>query len=489
MAVGHTARHKLVFQGVKDVDLLLAHCFAELVRFAFSEAGQPLRQKHHLLLIDGDAVGVLKVFLHLRKVVLDGLLSLLAGDEVRDVVHRARPIEGVHSDKVLEALRVELLEVLFHTGGFDLEDGSGVAAAEELVGRLVVDGDGFDVDILAIALLDELEAVVDDAEGDEAEEVHLEHTHILNVVAVILRDVDRLAGVLVLGRGEGEIIGQVASADNGRAGVDADLPDASFQGLCVVEDLLGELVVAIEFIDEIGVQPEAPFESDVTVGVGYFLKTFLETFHHLGLASRGGRVVHLHFFLVGLEAWLQLVELGIEGIFPFNLLSEPVGDHFGEAVGLFYGKTADPRDVLYGTFRGHRAEGDNPRDVVLAVALLDVFVGFGQVLEIYVDIGHTDTVGVEETLEQELVADGVEVGDAEAVGDDAAGGGASPGADHTAGGPRRGYIVLDYQEVVREAHTADGLELELDPFLLLVGQDLAVALVGAFIGKVAQVGH
>ena len=42
-----------------------------------------------------------------------------------------------------------------------------------------------------------------------------------------------------------------------------------------------------------------------------------------------------------------------------------------------------------------------------AVLLLYVLVRLGEVLEVYVDIRHGDTVRIEETFEQELVLDGV----------------------------------------------------------------------------------
>ena len=126
--------------------------------------------------------------------------------------------------------------------------------------------------------------------------------------------------------------------------------------------------------------------------------------------------------------------------------------------------------------------------MVGAVALFDVFVSHGKVLEVNVDIRHVDAVRVKETLEQELILDRVEVRDAEAVGDDASCGGATPRSDEAAPCTRGGYVVLHYEEVVRETHPADGLELEFDPLLLLVGKDFAVALVGAPVGQVTQVG-
>ena len=116
MPVGPAAFHELDIEFLHVLDLLLAHRLAKLVGLAFGETGQLLREQHHLLLIDRDAVGVFQILLHLGGIVGDGLETLLAVDEIGDVVHRARAVERVHCDQVFEALGLQLLEPLLHTG-------------------------------------------------------------------------------------------------------------------------------------------------------------------------------------------------------------------------------------------------------------------------------------------------------------------------------------------------------------------------------------
>ena len=106
-----------------------SHGLAELVRLALGEAGELLGQQHHLLLIHGDTVGIVQVLLHVREVVRNSLLALLTRDEVRDIVHRTGPIEGVHSDEVLETRRAQLLQPCLHALRFKLEHAHGIAAA------------------------------------------------------------------------------------------------------------------------------------------------------------------------------------------------------------------------------------------------------------------------------------------------------------------------------------------------------------------------
>ena len=109
-------------------------------------------------------------------------------------------------------------------------------------------------------------------------------------------------------------------------------------------------------------------------------------------------------------------------VFPYDY--RLVGNHLGQAVGLRDGQFGDACDVLYGRLGGHSAEGYHVGDMVGPVVLLDVLddpiAAF--VVEVHVDIRHRDALGVEETLEQEVVLDGVQVCDAQTVGNARSGG-------------------------------------------------------------------
>ena len=114
MAVGLPTRHKLGVHVVELVAELFTHGLAEVVALAAGEIGNLAREKHDLLLVDGDAVGLLQVLLHAVQVVGDGLTAVLAVDELRDVGHRARAEQGVHGNKVFEDCRLERPQVFLH---------------------------------------------------------------------------------------------------------------------------------------------------------------------------------------------------------------------------------------------------------------------------------------------------------------------------------------------------------------------------------------
>src|SRR5215207_6973843 len=138
--------------------------------------------------------------------------------------------------------------------------------------------------------------------------------------------------------------------------------------------------------------------------------------------------------------------------------------------------------------REHGAEGDDLGDPVATVLLLDVVddpvaAGDG---EVDVHVGHGLAARVEEALEQEVVPDRVDVRDLERVGGDGSRGRSSTRADLDAVLLREADEVPDDQEVVREAHLLDRLQLEPEAILEL-WRDGSVPLLQAFLAELGEV--
>src|SRR4029078_1846305 len=82
---------------------LLAQGAAEQIGFAEREAGQDLRDLHHLLLVDDHAIGLFQDRLDRWMQIVRLLAAVLAVDVAVDVVHRPPPIEGNDCKEVLAA--------------------------------------------------------------------------------------------------------------------------------------------------------------------------------------------------------------------------------------------------------------------------------------------------------------------------------------------------------------------------------------------------
>ena len=93
-----------------------------------------------------------------------------------------------------------------------------------------------------------------------------------------------------------------------------------------------------------------------------------------------------------------------------------LGDHLGDAVADRVGHAHDAGGVARGGARRHGAEGDDLRHAVAAVLLghvVDDFVA-ARDREVDVDVGHALAARVEEALEEQVVLERIEVGDAAA---------------------------------------------------------------------------
>ena len=373
MPVGFAARHELTLQLLQYRHLLLAHRLTQFVALAAGEVRQQTREEHDLLLIDRNAVGVFQVFLHHGDVVGNGLQALLAADELRDVVHRSRAVEGVHRDDVAYHRRLQLLHILAHTRRLKLEDARRLPFLEEFVGQCVVNGDMVDVHHLARALLDVLDAFLDDIQRDKPEEVHLDKPYALHHVSVVLGYEHALLQLRVIDARQRCELRQVVRADDDAAGVDTYLAIGVLQLLGVLQHL-AHIRLA-------------------------HLKLVLQLVHVLVA------VLQVHFRAL---AFLVLDVVG----------EIAVGDIRFQFCHLRQRQSLHAPHVGYRALGCHLAVGYDMRHMRLAVALRHPIddLRTPHIIEVGVYIRQRDTVGVEETLEQQVVLQRVKVGDMQTIG-------------------------------------------------------------------------
>ena len=298
---------------------------------------------------------------------LISVLPPFARDEVVDhaAAQRAGPIEGVERDEVVEPLRLGLAQDVAHARALELEHAVGQALAKQLVRLAVVERDVVDVQLGARRALDLGERVLDQRQRAEAEEVHLEEADPLDLLHRPLRD-DFIAPALV----ERRVVGDRAGRDDDAGGVRRGVPRHAFQPAGDVEQLLDLRVAVLQL-------PE------------------------------GRRLLH------------GLLERHVERR----------GDQLGDLVGIGQGNVERARDVAHGGLGLHRPERDDLRDVLAAVAPRDVLddLPAPPLAEVDVDVGQRHALGIQEALEDEVVLERVDVGDAKAVRDQAAGGRAAAG--------------------------------------------------------------
>ena len=229
-----SAGDKLRLHMVQLIAQLLTHSLTQGIALASGKVSQKAREKHHLLLIDRNAVGVLQVLLHDGDVILDGLAAPFAVNEVRNVVHRSRTVEGIHGDEVLKRAGLQLTQILLHTGRFKLEGTNGTSLTVELIGLRVIDGDGININHLSRVKSHILHGLLDDGERLQPQEVHLDKSRVFNHTAFILGDEHFFTRLLIVCRTHRYPVSDVITADDGATGMDSCTTHVTLQHLGVL---------------------------------------------------------------------------------------------------------------------------------------------------------------------------------------------------------------------------------------------------------------
>ncbi len=165
-----------------------------------------------------------------------------------------------------------------------------------------------------------------------------------------------------------------------------------------------------------------------------------------------------------------------------------------QLVDLAVGHLQHAADVAHDAPGLQRAEGDDLRHALVAIAVLHVADDpLAPVLaEVDVEVRHRDAVGVQEALEQQVEAKRIEVGDLQRIGDEGASARAAAGTNRDPLLLRPADEVRHDQEVAGKAHPLDDGQLEIEPLAIILdgharhGIVLAEALVEALVRLAAQ---
>ena len=290
----------------------------------------------------------------------------------------------------------------------------------------------------AAPTLDILHGVLDDGKRFQAQEIHLEQSRLFRHRVVKLRT----RHVAVFGGRNGHEVGDVVRRDDHAACVDPRVAHAAF------ENSGGLQCSALERL---------------------LLADGLELLYH-----RKALAPHL---------LLQRLVVEAE-----HLFKRDVRDELGEAVGIAKRQFHDACRVTDGRLGGHGAVGDDLSHLIGTVLVDHVFDNLAAsfVVKVDVDIWQAYTVWVQEPLEQQVVFDRVDVGDANAVRHGrTCGRSTSRPHTHTHFTSSRGEVLYN-EKVTWVSGAFDGLEFEVDALSDLV-RDFFVALFRAEVREVTQV--
>ncbi|OPZ42933.1 MAG: hypothetical protein BWY94_01993 [Actinobacteria bacterium ADurb.BinA094] len=380
----------------------MGHGAAQRVGLGEAEAGHRRGHLDDLLLVDDDPVGAAQDALHGGVRHGDRLPAVPPPDERTDHLRlqRAGAEERDGGDDVLEVALLQPRGQVALPRALELEQPDGARRADELVHLGVVARQLPGAHPLAGARLDAAHRLGDGGVHLERQDVHLDEAQRLDVVLVELGHHHALGRPL-----QGHAVGERVAREDEPAQVRAEMD--------------GEAREPLGDVDQ-------------------------------------AAVVRLPELVVG--------ELGALG----EHLPEPgraaPRDLAREAVDLLRRETEDAADDAYRRGRPHRVDGGDHGDLVVAEALVDVADDLvaARRAEVDVHVGHLAARRVEEALEEQLVLDGVGVGDAQHVADDAVAGGAAARVVDAAAA-REPDDVVHGEEVLGEAELLDDAQLALEP--------------------------
>ena len=168
-----------------------------------------------------------------------------------------------------------------------------------------------------------------------------------------------------------------------------------------------------------------------------------------------GIVIAAHFAQPGFD---------IEGLGQGDRIGRVGRHHLGEPVDQAQRQLQDPAGIAHHGTGLKGAEGDDLGDPVMPVLFLHIadHLAASFLTEVDVEIGHGDPLGIEEAFEQKTKAQRVEIGDGQRIGDQRAGA-------RTPARPDRYVVILgpldkvrNDQEIARESHLLDDVELEVE---------------------------
>ena len=164
--------------------------------------------------------------------VLDLRQTLLPLHEIRNQLHRSRPVECDQRDDVVEPLDAEILAQARHPAGFELEDADRFPAIQKRERRCVVERQFVNRETRN-ALADQRHRVLNHRERFQPEEIHLQHPEIGQRPHRELADHVRALAVAA----ERHVIREIAVADHHARRVHARIARQAFQHRRVIPEL------------------------------------------------------------------------------------------------------------------------------------------------------------------------------------------------------------------------------------------------------------
>ena len=350
----------------------LTHGFAESVCLSGGVVGHFLGNTHDLLLVHDQTVSFVENFPQwFFKFGVDGgdffaAVFAVGVGPVRAHAHGPGAVQRESGHDVIEAGWFHAFQQLTHATGVQLEHAQGVAARKKFVGGHVLGFQGFQVQVNAAVGFDVFNAVADNGEVAQPQEVHFQQANGLTGGVRPAGDQRAVGRPLP----HGDAVEQRHARHNHGTGVHAGLPNDALQ-------------------------PPRGFVNVTHIGVIL------------------NEPAHLTGFAIAFVFWVH--DAGQRNIFGHDRRRQCLGNAIGDLVAGLPKERA--RGIFQRLFCFHRAKGDHLRDFILAPVVGSVANHFAAptVVKVNINIGCGGAFRVEEPLKQQAVFNRVNVRDGQRI--------------------------------------------------------------------------
>ena len=343
---------------------LFRDCRAQIIRFSWRITSQLHGSQHDLLLIDGMPVGFLEDRFKLFVLVAYRHFAFHVGNVIWDNFHWSWAIERHHGDHMLNRLRLHLNQVARHPATFQLKQTSCMPFTNVVVNFYIINWYIAQRQMDAVPLLNILASLCHNGQRGQPQKIHLEQPQFVDTSHVILRH--RLDGQFITLAGrtmQRQVFSQRQVADDHTSCVGSNVSNTAFHATGNIDQ---PFVLLIGFVQV------------------------------LQLGSGFQRLDQRHIFPLN-RRWHQ----------------------FCHPVNLHQGDVHHTSDIPDSSARSHGSKGNNLRHFISTIFLVAILHHFRApvILKIKIDIGHRDSIRVEEAFKKEVIPKWFHRGDIECESD------------------------------------------------------------------------
>ena len=408
-AVFHTARH-FIADAVNEIfpflrhnrGFFLTHGTAHQVASSQTVSSQITHNLHNLFLIDDTAVSIFQNRLQSRMGILNIVFVVFPFDILGNKIHGTRTIEGNPRNQILQAGRLQFPHELLHATTFQLEHAFRFPLADELIHRRVIIRQMFHIQFHAVDTFHFLHSVLDNRQSSQPQKVHFQKPQFFQQCHGVL-GID----LPVIGT-EGHIFHNRFPTNDNPCRMGGRMSWQTFQTHGHINQMVGIFFVFISLF-QVGVHLQGFFDGD----------------------------------------------------------AQFCGNHFGNPVHIGVRHCQCTTHVFDGSPCRQGTECDNLCHMILAILGNDIINNFlsAFITEVHVNIRHADTFGIQETLKNQVIPQGIDGGNLQAIRNHTAGSGTTSRTYDDA----MVFGILDKvpnnEEIIHIAHGFNGMQFVFQSFL------------------------